>query len=115
MSLGSSESEQEAARVYDDYARQVPGHRRLNFPTNALASAAAEDSSASEAGAGVRGCIDGSTGVYLERQVGAYCSLHALNALVGSARLGASPAMLRTVEGVLNALDISQVRRRARG
>lgn len=105
MSLGASENEQEAARLYDDYARKIPGYRRLNFPDNGSNSG-----SSAEGASSVRGFIDAGTGVYMERQVGAYCSLHAVNALVGSARLGASPAMLLKVESLLNALDISQVR-----
>jgi hypothetical protein len=107
--LGASESEKDAAKLYDDYARKVPGHHRLNFSTDS--NAAADDhGGASEAGTEVRGFIESGSGVYMERQVGAYCALHAVNALLGSARLGASPAMLLRVEGVLNALAISQVR-----
>jgi hypothetical protein len=111
VSLGASESEEDAAKLYDDYARKVPGHHRLNFSTDAHSNAAADGhGGASEAGTEVRGFIESVSGVYMERQVGAYCALHALNALLGSARLGASPAMLLRVEGVLNALAISQVR-----
>ena len=102
--MGASEDEVAAARLYDDYARNLPG-RRLNFPESGVALA-----DAGSHASGVQGFIDPGTGVYMEKQVGAYCSLHAINALIGSARLGASPAMLHQVERVLNTLDISQVR-----
>lgn len=50
--------------------------------------------------------IDSATGIYMENQVGAMCSLHSVNMMIGQHSQTACPAMLECVEDSLNKLDI---------